>query len=261
EKVLKRLGLIPTDYDLRAETLALLGDQIAGFYDPDTKQLFCIKRGDGMAMGAEMDELTMAHELEHALQDQTFGLNKRSGLVRDDDDRALDWKCVEEGEATLVGYSWLFKKRMGQDVPDLSMLNGMEKSAQKAMGGSAGKKKVPDFIMENLTFPYLDGAEFVQKYQKKFGWDKTGKLFTDPPTSTSQVLHPKKFWGDEREEPITIHFSELAKVVGTKAKELVPSGTMGEFNAQHVLRALHVGEAKAKKAVVGWRGDRYQAFD
>src|SRR3954467_7336331 len=131
------------------------------------------------------------------------------------------------------------------------MLNQMEKTARKTMPREKGKKAVPDYIMENLTFPYLDGAEFVQKFQKKNGWEKTGQLFTDPPTSTSQILHPKKYSGD-REDPIELRMPTLASVAGAKAKELIPWGVHGEYNTQHVLRSAGVHEAEAVKAATGW---------
>ena len=259
EKVARAFRLIPKDYDLRAELLALLGDQVAGFYDPDTKKLFCIERTAAVA-GLGEDELTMAHELEHALQDQTFDLRKRFWLTEGMEDRALAHKCVVEGEATLVGYTWMFTKKMKQEMPDLSVLNGMERQASKLMPTPKGKKKVPDYIMENLTFPYLDGAEFVQKFQKAYGWEKTGELFSDPPVSTSQILHPKKYRGS-REDPYEVRFPSLAKVICADAMELVTDGTHGEYNAHHVLRAAGIPQDEAKTAAKGWRGDRYQGVE
>ena len=71
ELVLKKFGLLPRDYDLEKLLVALLREQVAGYYDPKTKTVNLL---DWVPM--EEQEPVMAHELTHALQDQTVGLDK-----------------------------------------------------------------------------------------------------------------------------------------------------------------------------------------
>ena len=70
---LQLFGFVPTSFDYLAATFDLLNAQLAGFYEPS----------DGtMYMAADLDgpnaEATLAHELDHSLQDQHFDLKAHS---------------------------------------------------------------------------------------------------------------------------------------------------------------------------------------
>jgi len=72
ELTLKMLGLIPQDFDLRQNTVDLLTEQAAAFYDYNKKRLFIL---EGSGAGAE-ERIALVHELAHALADQHFHLGK-----------------------------------------------------------------------------------------------------------------------------------------------------------------------------------------
>ena len=55
-----------------------------------------------MGTGDVAEKLLFAHELTHALQDQSLRLDRRFKSLRDDGDRALALQCLLEGEATVV---------------------------------------------------------------------------------------------------------------------------------------------------------------
>jgi len=66
---LARWGMIPRATNYEAMLLDLLTEQIAGYYDPDTKKLtISASAGDD----ATWAELVLAHEIDHGLQDQAF---------------------------------------------------------------------------------------------------------------------------------------------------------------------------------------------
>ena len=71
ELVLKKFGLLPHDFDLSSFLVALLREQVAGYYDPKTKTVNLLDW-----VGIEQQRPVLAHELTHALQDQSFGLEK-----------------------------------------------------------------------------------------------------------------------------------------------------------------------------------------
>src|SRR5690242_2981066 len=71
ELVLKKFGLLPKDFNLQKFLVALLREQVAGYYDFKTKTVNMLDWVD-----AEQQKPVMAHELTHALQDQNFGLEK-----------------------------------------------------------------------------------------------------------------------------------------------------------------------------------------
>src|SRR4029078_9436316 len=56
----------------------------------------------------------------------------------------------------------------------------------------------PMMIQESLLFPYLSGADFVQRYKEKKG--KTNPLL-NPPRSTEQILHTDAYCGATPDEP------------------------------------------------------------
>src|SRR5262249_39974889 len=71
EQLLKMLGLVPPDFDLRQNTLDLLTEQAAAFYDYNKKKLFILEGGAGADQ-----QLALVHELAHALADQHYSLAK-----------------------------------------------------------------------------------------------------------------------------------------------------------------------------------------
>lgn len=261
EKVIKAFGLIPETYELRKALIKFMSEQIGGFYDPEKKELFLIERPLGGGPEQKMnDEMVMAHELHHALQDQNFGLDRWFDVLGDHEDRIQAYKGLIEGEAQLVGMTYLFRK-MGRGKADMRQLNRMQEMMMKM--SPEGKKflSVPPYLIENMMFPYTQGAEFVQDLQRKFGWQGLNKFFNDPPSSTEQILHPKKYFG-ERDEPQEISLpGGLLKLFGKKKPEQLYENTLGEFSASLLLRGLGVNKNKANKSVHGWDGDRFVGLE
>src|SRR5450432_1828242 len=86
EAVLKKFGLVPRDFDLRPFLIGLLREQIAGYYDPSTKTVNLLNWLD-----AEQQKPVLAHELTHALQDQSFEIEKWiKGSTEDTDKKKND---------------------------------------------------------------------------------------------------------------------------------------------------------------------------
>src|SRR5205085_12242111 len=71
ELVLKKFGLLPRKFDLHNFLVKLLSEQVAGYYDEKSKTMNLLDWID-----PEMQRPVMAHELTHALQDQSFDLGK-----------------------------------------------------------------------------------------------------------------------------------------------------------------------------------------
>jgi hypothetical protein len=267
EKVYKAFGLIPRDYDLRARLIDFLSEQIGGYYDNEKKELFLVDmtKGDGMKLPQQaqgmMDEMVMAHELHHALQDQNFDLTRWFELLDGHDDRIQGYKSLVEGEAQLVGMSFFFKK-MGMGNMGLKAFNRLQEQAMAMPSPESAKMRaIPPFLLENMMFPYTQGAEFVEEMQKVHGWARIGAAFADPPESTEQVLHPEKFFGAQRDVPTELRLPVgLKSVLGEQVKELY-TNVLGEFNVTVLLRALGLTKAQAAKGGAGWDGDRYAGFE
>ncbi|MDC3379116.1 hypothetical protein OAX78_02415 [Planctomycetota bacterium] len=248
EKVIKLFGLIPHDFALRERLIDFMSENVAGFYDPSKKELFIINSGQRAAMPQE-DEMTMAHELHHALQDQNFDLRLWTELLSGDEDRSLAFSSVVEGDAMIVGLQHI-------GIPPQMFLQ-----MQEMQGGMDPRAaEFPPYLLENMMFPYTQGAGFVNAVKTDRGWEGVDAMFRDPPTSTEMILHPEKYLAAERDEPFDLVLPEFLSVIGEDAEELY-SNTMGEFNVSILLRSHGVDKRQAKRAAAGWDGDTFVGYE
>src|SRR5438552_11426568 len=111
ELVLKKFGLLPKDYDLQSFLVSLLQEQVAGYYDAKTKTVNLLDW-----VQPDLQRPVLAHELTHALQDQSFNLDKwlkrgaedldtKKDLTPDDitkDENSEARQAVVEGQAMVV---------------------------------------------------------------------------------------------------------------------------------------------------------------
>lgn len=247
ERLYKGLGLLDGDESLATISRELLGDQVAGFYRTDTRELYVVSRSGGV--GVE-EKVIFAHEFTHALQDQHFPLDPLTADAATEGDRALARTALIEGDATLLMTLW---SQENLSFAELLALVGM------AIGPSqAGLADVPPFLRDSLLFPYQAGLEFVMGLHVGGGWDAVNAAFADPPDSTEQVLHPAKY--TDREAPVEVTLpAGLAARMGS-GWALGLEDTLGEFQIGAWLAAG--GEAAvARAAAAGWGGDRIGLLD
>ena len=126
ELVLKKFGLLPRDFDLGKFLVVLLKEQVAGYYDPKTKTVNLLDW-----LGAEQQKPVLAHELTHALQDQSFNLekymkpgdtdlDKKKEITPQDianDEIGTARQAVVEGQAMVVLVDYMLAP-MGQSLKD-----------------------------------------------------------------------------------------------------------------------------------------------
>ena len=250
QRLFYRLDAIPQGYKLYDETLALMVDQAAAFYDPVTKKLYVSTKPVPVgplipllqfAMQRDLlNEFVLSHEMIHALQDQHFDLNKTLMIKQDRFDESLAVHAVIEGDALLGGVI-----TMTGDPARVEMVKDMGKRIQQeAMGASELLKKAPPVLREYLIFPYYGGLEFVQAYVKKNSWQKIDAVYKQLPVSTEQILHPEKYFAGERPEEISMApYRQALQANWTILEE----NTLGE---------AFIGILFAPQAAAGWAGDR-----
>jgi hypothetical protein len=249
ERLYKAFGLMPQDQSLKELYLDLLGSQVAGFYDPDEKQLFVVSR-TGTITGA--DKITFAHEYDHALQDANFDVFVGQKDLLDETDQALARAAVYEGDATLLMVMWA--------GPNLTAAEFAEVQAAGADPESmAILERTPAILVESLLFPYRAGQAFVLPVQTTDGWNGVDALYDDLPRSTEQILHPAKYQAGE--EPIAVQLpGSLAGDMGEGWTEAIQD-TFGEFQLGVWLRESGVRSSDASAAAAGWGGDRLAVLD
>ncbi len=187
ELAMKRLGLLPPDADYLKLVIDLLTDQIAGFYDPWEQELYI---ADWMTMGG--DEV-MAHEIDHALQDQHFQLRSWMAAEKKNADATLARQALVEGDglAVMIEFSSPVPVPWGQDGFVETMTGCMTL-------GAASLAHVPLAIREALVFPYSYGLRFVAEVRKTRPWKAVDEMYRRPPLSSEHILHPSTYARYER---------------------------------------------------------------
>lgn len=247
ELAMKRLGLLPVGADYLALVIKLLSDQVAGFYDPWEKQLYV---ADWNVMGGDM---LMAHEIDHALQDQHFDLKKWLGVDRENADAMLARQALVEGDGTALMIEYTAADAGGQ-VP-WAQDGFVDRLGPMMSMQMAQLKDTPLALREGLVFPYLAGLKFVVHFRKTRPWSAVDAVYRKPPLSTEQILHPALY--DSYQRPMTVRAVAAGPLA---AYHQAYDNVEGEMALSVLLRQHGVGEAEAAEAAAGWGGDRIAVY-
>ena len=246
---LERWGMIPPGTDYPALLIDLLADQIAGYYDPDTKRLTISRSaGDDPAWA----EMVLAHELDHGLQDQAFDLHRFEDLPSSEADAAIARRALVEGD----GIALMIEVMVGRQQSKIDWANpGIAIAIQKAMSapgvGNDSIDRAPLAIREAMLFPYRAGFGFIAALRRRQPWSAVDAAFVRPPRSTEQILHPDRYFADDL--PIPIEARAPAALPGY---QIAHSTVWGELGFGLWLRSHGIDERAADEAAAGWGGDR-----
>jgi len=229
------VGLLAADEQLE-DAYGTTGDLAAAAYDTRADRLYVI--GDAVAPNRALVEFVIAHELNHALEDQRFGLPEGGPS----DDAALARIALAEGSATA-----LMTDYGTEYIPPLELLQG-------AAGVDSGTGGVPQFYLDQLLWAYTGGERFITELRELGGgWKLVDyALESRPPASTEQVIHTDKYLSDERPQELTLEASALQ----AEGWRRVDSGSLGELTTAQLL-AVGAPQATANRAAAGWGGDEY----
>jgi hypothetical protein len=248
ERLLTAFDLLPPGTDLRRLRARVLEENVAGFYDerPDKRRLYAVSEDRSFT---PMNQIVLAHELRHALQDQYRDLYSVLGDdVSDFDDRRLAWMSLLEGDATLVMERFV-KMRLGLGLgTDAAGAPGMDAAGL----GTPGLFDMPDeppVIRDHLIQPYLAGLSLARALWAQGGAGAMREAWAHPPESMEQVLHPARFFAHEPPRRV------VPSVAGPAGARVVSEGTLGEL----LLRTLV--EEGAEVAAEGWGGDGWRLYD
>lgn len=247
ELALKRLGLIPPDYDLKKATIDLLSEQAAAVYDPKKKVMMFVE-----GTGGAPEDMVLVHELEHALADQHFDLRKFLEKGATSDDAQTARMTVVEGQATWVMFEASMVK-MGQSLKsNPGVLKAIiPATTQMAEGSYPVFEKAPLYLKEQLLFPYTTGLLFQQWTLEKLGTKAFAEVLRKPPVSTAQVIHPELWLNDEKPQTV-----KLPSIPEEKTLKSTLDGTLGEFDFR-VLFTQYAGKDAAEALAPSWKGGSF----
>ena len=237
------LGLIAPEDDLYTIMLDLYTEQVAGFYDSETKKLYVVSDNPTLSV---MEMVTFAHEVTHALQDQHYGLKALYEQAGDDSEYSAAITSLIEGDAMLMS--------------SLYMMNGLSRSEQQQLINeyenidSEKFDAAPWYIQQSIMFPYSYGYQFVYQLYQDGGWDAVNSAYANLPSSTEQIIHPDKYAAGDN--PILVELPDLVSLLG-ETWQIQKEGTVGEFDLRLTLEAFIDPSETTREAAAGWSGDSY----
>jgi hypothetical protein len=238
EQLLVLLGLLPRGSDIRELAGEIFGEEVAGYYDERRQRMTVVgEAGDGA------DEITLAHELTHALEDQHFGLDPGEGAF---DDEQTAHTALVEGTATVAMLDYSARFLAGGRVPRRRLLAQLD--LVDLLESESG---LPPYLQRSLVFPYSAGARFVDAIGT---WGPANRALRGRgPVSTEQILHPAKY--SAREKPLRVPPPRSPGRGWRRAAK----GTIGEFDTGELIRSSD-SALRADRAAAGWGGGSYALF-
>ena len=246
-------NLAPATVDPAQLLLEVLDEQVAGFYDPFTKALLVRREPPpSAAMGPDGLRLVLAHEVEHALQDQNFGFPDFKTLP--DDDARIARLALYEGDAmlamTVYGARRAGNPPRGAVSAAAQTMRSLDVDTLLKMSGhSPALAAAPAVVREELAMPYTNGFTLVADVWRRGGFPLVDRMFQSPPQSSHQVLHPEAYFAG------TLPASLPPPAAPPGMRALI-AGKAGELGTRLALEAC-VDRSVAQELAPGWATDAY----
>ncbi len=268
ELVLKKFGLLDEDFKMRPFLLSLLTEQIAGYYDNKTRQMNLL---DWVPIDDQKP--VMAHELTHALQDQTVNLNKwdnqeiegiaknvkedNKHIERDETDTARE--AVLEGQAmvSFADYVLAEQGHPAQSLRDYPQLAQQLESNAGDMSDSPILARAPLVLQQSLLFPYTAGLGFEDAVLTKEGTEPAfAGVLAAPPDSSYEIMTPRAYL---RHASIPVmKLPDIHPMLKDAGFEPYDVGVMGELDVR-MTAELFGGRPLAEALAPEWDGGIYYA--
>ena len=248
----KRVGLIAESVDLAKAMMEFARLKRLSVYEARRESLVIASEAAklGPALAGEpsegSDQIPAVLVLTQELQEQHFRWQEKLERVGPED-RKLAFRALADGDALLVGLSYLERNRQKLDWAQAIIRFAAE---LERMGA-----RLPELLKQELVFPYREGSQFVEWARASKGWSGVNALYADPPLSSAQILHPEKYY-IRREAPLRITpfgFKRQMK------ENPVVDQTLGEFRIQLLLGA-NQPRKEAGQIASGWTGDHLSAY-
>jgi len=251
EALVRAFGLVSRDFNLQKFLVSFYTEQAAGFYDPKRKTMFIADW-----VPAEMQAMTLSHELTHALQDQNWDLDGYMHGARDDDDATAARQAVVEGHATAAMLQQVAGGAELGQLPSIAPL--LEMVVHQQFEEYPAFSNAPYFFREEALFPYVQGMGFIQAGLQLGGWKDLKVLFEQPPQATKQIFEPQTYFNHQALPKVALaHPPALEDVAGLS---FLSENSMGELGYYALLGQL-ISEDEAQTVGEAWLADRYLLYE
>ena len=189
---------------------------------------------------------TFIHELTHIIQ-ENYSLPNRQTF-----DGAKALTSLKEGDATFMAD--IFKN--DGVIPTSWPITSSDKTTLSLPlllpFGNEIQLSLPYVIEKINWFPYRHGLEFVKGIYDRSGWNGIENAYTNPPSTTEQIMHSEKYFTNEGAKT-----AEAPSINGDW--DLIETDRFGEYFI-FVMLDNWISEVDATEAAEGWGGDIFSYY-
>ncbi len=234
------IGAIPAGTSLRQAEESFYGGQVIGYYDLESKQLVFIGTKDP----TPIQQVTLAHELTHAIDDQNFGIQRVDQLgMSCQDETASAALATVEGNATYFMTQFALRFLTPQEQLSLATQN------------VPSTAEIPPMVVQLGEWPYTAGFSFITYLNAHGGLKAIDGAIQDFPVSTEQIIHPERYPNDV---PQPLDIPDIGPKLGSGWSDLDVMDVGEEWLS--ILLDLRLDSSQATSAAAGWDGAIYRAW-
>jgi hypothetical protein len=238
ESELRAMGLVTGDVDLVEALRAVQDEGTLAYYDQDEDRI--IIRGTEISPALNV---TLVHELTHALQDQHFDLDRE-----DESDDGADedvFRSLVEGDATRIEDGYV------ANLTDEERAKYVVETASQEE--STDLSAVPSVWLAFVGAPYSLGRDLVAYLDATDGNGAVNDALDDPPRSELVLLDPFRYSDAES-------VAEVPVPALSDAESQLDDGDLGALTLFFLLSSHH-DALVALEAADSWTGDAYVTFE
>lgn len=219
------------------------------FYDEDRNKLIVMSKF--RKSRDPLNLLILVHELRRMVQENHYSLHMKCNVYSDFDDRKLAVTSASIGDAMLIMSLYAKAYTPFTIEPGVSDSGYYSDSLLtfSPLKFSYNLEGIPEVLKKYRIMPYIYGLRFVFNVLQKKKMKGLLKILSDPPISSEQVLHPKKYLKNEKPDNLEIKYNP-------EGYSLFHSGVIGEY----LLNILLMKRGLYKDSALGWDGDLFKLF-
>ena len=187
QRLYQQLGLLPAGASLHDLYSDLLESQVAGYYDPDTKELYVVSEA---GPSGPTEQITFAHGVRPRAPGPGTSACRTSNSTRSAEERraALAQLAIPEGDSTLLMMDAGGHRTFPRRAAPCRWAREERTGQAKVLAEGAANPKA-NALPASLRLSGLKIGHGVTP--RAGGWAAVDALYAKPPASTEQVLHPR----------------------------------------------------------------------
>lgn len=249
ERALRALGLLSANGSLQDYAINKQLDAYGAAYNAAQRRVYFVgsQLSDALAYSYAR---TFGRVLLADAHSDLFTTSQRCTVF---DDACRATQALLQGDANLAGEEWL--SAHGAAAFDPASLP--TPNYARIQSGAPS-----DFAVLDARFAAETGLAFVRGLFTEGGWEQVNAAYTNPPSTTEQILHADKYAANEA--ALNVQPVDLATALGA-GWERQANGSLGEWLTRLVLAAgadpaARIPEESAITAAAGWGGDSLQVY-